>query len=530
MTSMKKKKILLIGWDAADWNVIMPLIDSGKMPALKKIVENGVIGNIATLDPPLSPMLWTSIATGKRADKHGILGFVEPDANHGGIRNVNSTSRKTRAIWNILHHAGYRVNVVGWWPSHPVEPINGCMVSNFFQRASNKNGQAWKIPPNSVHPASLVKELAYLRVHPAEITEQHILPFIPRAKEIDQKEFNTLEALSKILADTATVHSTATYLMDKQEWDFTAIYFDGIDHFGHGFMKYRAPKMPAVDQQSFEILKDVVDGGYIFHDMILEKYLSMIDEDTYVIITSDHGFHSGIQRPQILPKINSAPAMEHNPMGMVCFYGPGIKKDDRVNGATLLDLTPTILAILGLEIGKDMDGKVLMSIFENPPQVKYCESWDLLDGDFGEHPPHMKENPQESVEALQQLIELGYIEDPGPDKAKAMEKVINENQYNLSRVYSNIREIDKSIEILQALFKTNEADIRYNMDMVNAFLMKGDSANARKHLDLLKSLPEDDEYKKFVNIKLLEVRLLISDNKLFAAEALMTEMLQKKSP
>lgn len=61
------KKLLLIGWDAADWQMIQPLMDAGKMPTLKRLVDKGVSGNLATIRPVLSPMLWTSIATGKRA-------------------------------------------------------------------------------------------------------------------------------------------------------------------------------------------------------------------------------------------------------------------------------------------------------------------------------------------------------------------------------------------------------------------------------------------------------------------------------
>ena len=49
------------------------------MPNLQKLIDGGVMGNVASLPPMLSPILWTSIATGKRADKHGILGFAEPD-------------------------------------------------------------------------------------------------------------------------------------------------------------------------------------------------------------------------------------------------------------------------------------------------------------------------------------------------------------------------------------------------------------------------------------------------------------------
>jgi predicted AlkP superfamily phosphohydrolase/phosphomutase len=88
------KKLLLIGWDGADWKTINTLLDAGKMPALERFVNSGVMGNLATLHPSLSPMLWTSIATGMRPFKHGIHGFTEPDPSNGGIRPVTSTQRR----------------------------------------------------------------------------------------------------------------------------------------------------------------------------------------------------------------------------------------------------------------------------------------------------------------------------------------------------------------------------------------------------------------------------------------------------
>src|SRR3954467_14941045 len=94
------KRVLLIGWDAADWKVITPLLDAGLMPTLGKFIDEGVMGNLASMEPMLSPMLWTSIASGKRPDKHGICGFVEPTPQGDGIRPVWSTSRKCKAIWN----------------------------------------------------------------------------------------------------------------------------------------------------------------------------------------------------------------------------------------------------------------------------------------------------------------------------------------------------------------------------------------------------------------------------------------------
>jgi hypothetical protein len=91
------KRILLVGWDAADWKVITPLLDAGQLPCLERVINQGVMGNLTTLAPILSPMLWTSIATGKRADKHGILGFIEPDPRSGKFRPIASTSRRVRS-------------------------------------------------------------------------------------------------------------------------------------------------------------------------------------------------------------------------------------------------------------------------------------------------------------------------------------------------------------------------------------------------------------------------------------------------
>jgi predicted AlkP superfamily phosphohydrolase/phosphomutase len=55
---MTKKKLLLIGWDAADWKIIGPLLAKGQMPALKKVIDNGVYGNMSTMNPPYSPMFF----------------------------------------------------------------------------------------------------------------------------------------------------------------------------------------------------------------------------------------------------------------------------------------------------------------------------------------------------------------------------------------------------------------------------------------------------------------------------------------
>ena len=108
MSQNARKKILLVGWDSADWKVIQLLIDSGAMPGLAGIVERGVSGNLTTLEPQLSPMLWTSIATGKMAYHHGEPGFTEVDPETNQVVPVSADTRKCSTLWEILGDHGLK--------------------------------------------------------------------------------------------------------------------------------------------------------------------------------------------------------------------------------------------------------------------------------------------------------------------------------------------------------------------------------------------------------------------------------------
>src|SRR5580658_3735672 len=171
---MTPRKVLLVGWDAADWKVILPLMHAGKMPNVQRLVKNGTSGQIATLHPPLSPMLWTSIATGKRPFKHGIHGFSEPTPDGRGVQPVSNLSRKTKALWNILNQNGLHSVVIGWWPSHPAESIEGAMVSDHYHRAWGPLEKGWPLPDRAVHPPELAATLADRRMHPDQLTPEMV--------------------------------------------------------------------------------------------------------------------------------------------------------------------------------------------------------------------------------------------------------------------------------------------------------------------------------------------------------------------
>ena len=479
------KKVLLIGWDAADWKVINPLLDQGLMPTLDDFINHGVMGNLATLRPILSPMLWNSIATGKRPNKHGIHGFMEPDTQNGGIRPVSSTSRKVKAIWNILTQRGFKTHVLGWFAGHPAEPINGISVSDLFPYATAPQDQPWPLPPGAVHPESLRDTFAELRMHPADVTEAAILPWIPRAAEVDQEKDKGLMSFAKILSENCSIHNAATWILQNEPWDFLAVYYNGIDHFCHGFMHYHPPRMEGVPEDQFEIYKHVVNNAYRFHDMMLETLLNLAGPEATVLLVSDHGFHSDHLRPRGIPAEPAGPAVQHRPFGIFCMKGQHIQQDERIYGATLLDVTPTILTLFGLPVGTDMDGRVLVQAFEEPPQIARIPSWEQEPGECGMHPSDLRMDPAAAQAVLQQFVALGYIQPPSEDQSKAVASAVREANYNLARDYLDCGRPDDALPLLEDLAKNDPKQARFQMHLAQCYLALSRRAEAKQILQAL---------------------------------------------
>jgi predicted AlkP superfamily phosphohydrolase/phosphomutase/tetratricopeptide (TPR) repeat protein len=490
MTEPLAKRVLLIGWDAADWKVASPLMDQGLMPALDDFVSHGVMGNLATLHPILSPMLWNSIATGMRADKHGIHGFIEPDTQTGGVRPVSCTSRKVKAVWNILTQEGYKTHVLGWFAGHPAEPINGISVSDLYPYATQPFDKPWPLPPGAVHPESLRDTFAELRMHPAEVTEAAILPWIPSAAEIDQEKDKGLSSFVKILAENLSIHNAATWILQNQPWDFMAVYYNGIDHFCHGFMHFHPPRMEGVPEDKFEIYKDVVNNAYRFHDMMLHTLLELAGPEATVILASDHGFHSDHLRPRGIPREPAGPAVQHRRFGIIAMRGPHLKKDERIYGATLLDVAPTILTLFGLPVGEDMDGRVLVQAFEEPPVIERIPSWEQVPGECGMHPADLRMDPAAAQAVLQQFVALGYIEKPNENQQKAVETAVREANYNLARVYLDSRRPKEALPLLEELARASD-EARFRQNLAQCHYMLGQRNKAKRILeDLITNPPK----------------------------------------
>jgi predicted AlkP superfamily phosphohydrolase/phosphomutase/tetratricopeptide (TPR) repeat protein len=506
MATSRAQRILLIGWDAADWKIITPLLDAGQMPALASLIERGCMGNIATLQPPLSPLLWTSIVTGKRADKHGILHFLEPDPQEqASVRPVSSTSRRCKALWNIFTQAGHAAHAIGFYASHPAEPISGVCVSNAFAAGGER------LPTDAVHPPSFYERIAELRVEPAEITDTDVAPFIPRLAEIDRAADKRPNRLAESLARAASVQAVLTGILEHEPWGFVAAYFDAIDVVSHHFMPYHPPRRPNVSEQEFERYRHVVAGIYRFHDMMLARVLALIGDDAYVVLVSDHGFHSDHLRPgNETPGASAvdAAAMDaqwHRAHGVLVVAGPGVRRDERIYGATLLDVAPTILTLAGLPVGRDMDGNVLTGVFDHPPEIRAIESWETLPGEAGLHPPGTRTNPFDHARALQHLVELGYLA-PGELAGRgAAESALSEADLNLAVSELSAGRAARAVELLEPLQRAlADEDERVNAALAEAYLRSGRHSDATA---LIERIVARDPDAARARIMLADVRL-----------------------
>ena len=486
MSERLAKKVLLLGWDAADWKIIQPLLEAGLMPNLERLVSAGVMGKLLSLQPMLSPMLWNSIATGKRADKHGVHGFIEPDPL-GGVRPVTSTSRRCKAIWNILTQSGLRTHVLGWFASHPAEPINGVCVTNQFGLARDiAPGQPWPLPPETIYPARLTEPLAQLRVHPSTLSVQDMHPFVPQAETIDQNKDRRLWIAAVLLAECVNMHAAATWVMENEPWDFMAVCDTSIDHFCHQFMHYHPPRMEHIPEQDFSLYKDVVNGCYRFHDMLLGRLLELAGEDTTVLLCSDHGYYSDNLRPLLTPQEAAGPAVWHRPFGIFALKGPHVREDEWIFGPpTLLDIAPTVLTLFGLPLGADMDGKPLLEAFTGPVEVATIPSWEMVEGESGMHPPGRYQDPAASRALLQQFVALGYIEKPDADAEKAVESAEREGRYNLAQALLDARRPAEALPLLEELHAAEPARMLLSLTLANCYLALGRLADSRRIVEAL---------------------------------------------
>lgn len=483
-----KRRLLLVGWDSADWKLIHPLLDEGKLPGVAQLVNGGVSGNLSTLEPQLSPMLWTSIATGKMAYHHGVHGFTEVDQVSGQVVPVSAATRQCKTVWEMLGERGLKSHVVGWFATQGEQDLNGCMVSNMYAhlkgtRPDQDPGDWDKPMPGTYWPKSLGENLDALRVSPHEIEPNEVLRlFVPEAPTIDQNRDRRLWLLLEKLAEAWSVHSATTWLMEMEpEWQFFTVYFRALDEIKHHFMHFHPPKMEGVLQRDFELFQHVVTATYRAHDMMLQRLIALAGDDTAVVLVSDHGFHSDHLRPKFTPRVPAGITVWHRQQGVFAASGPGFAKDELVHGARLLDLTPTILHYFGLPVGDDMEGRVLVEAFEGNRPVETIPTWEDPDR------PRRKRgslSEEESRALLDQFVALGYIDEVSGNPDEAAAETNRENKWNLARACLHAGKDELALPLLEDCFAAFPERSDYAQTLARCQLRLGLAAEAEESLEV----------------------------------------------
>lgn len=419
-------KVLVLGLDGADFEIIKPLSEAGRLPNITKLMKSGVYGELKSIEPTLSPVIWTSIATGKTPDKHGITWFMvrDPDTKEG--IPVTSDIREVKALWNIASEKGKKVGVIGWWATWPAETVNGFIISDhiafhgFGLSALKKDTDIGK-----THPPELLAQIETLIKDPLTIPKSVIDKFMNiTLEEYDYSvrlkfDFgNPLHHFMYALTTARLYESISLKMLEQEKLDLTMIYFEGIDTVGHMYMKYKPPRMEGLSDEYFYKYSSTVESYYEYQDKIIGNILAKVPEDTNVVLLSDHGFKTGADRlsENLATDVRTA-HLWHRLQGVLIMSGPAIKTGGvKLEGATVMDIAPTILTLLGLPVAKDMDGEPLKGairpefLAEYP--IKYIETYEEAATKVagGAKRPHRSDIDPEIEEKLKALGYLGQYE------------------------------------------------------------------------------------------------------------------------
>jgi predicted AlkP superfamily phosphohydrolase/phosphomutase len=357
-----------------------------------------------------SPTIWTSIATGKGPSKHGIADFVTRD---GDEPLYNSMAWTARPVWDILSEKGYSVGVVNWMVSWPARPVNGYNVSD---RIIYRPEDGFLPIEQVTYPYELADELApharALTQVPLEEVARFFNGDVIRDDAPDDVKASVL-TLRDIYATDETVRGVTLHLLESREQpDFLGVYLNGVDISCHFFWGPMDPSSLDVrlSEELVEACKDVIPRYYERMDALLGEIIGRLDEDSTIILCSDHGFEGPYRSPQGI-KLG---IWMHGPVGVVVAAGPGIEPGATLTDASVLDVTPTLLTLLDEPVARDMDGFVMRDILsEDVGEGGRISRVDTYEQGSYADAMETEEKPTESPvddEILERLESLGYIE------------------------------------------------------------------------------------------------------------------------
>jgi predicted AlkP superfamily phosphohydrolase/phosphomutase/tetratricopeptide (TPR) repeat protein len=352
-------RVLLIGVDGADPRIVDRLAAAGKLPTIDRLRREGAFAPLRSREPLLSPLIWTTIATGRAPQDHGVLDFVEA-APDGHAVPITSARRRVPALWNIASEFGRSAGFIGWYASFPVEAVRGFEVSDrtAFHQTANENATT-----DAAYPPVLASELRQSGrpVPDDRAVRSRFLsrPDTPLTIDGEQR----VAALARMYATSEYYRRLTTQLQRRYRPELLGVYFEWIDACSHLFMEDAPPRRPQVASADFSAFSDTVDRCYEYQDEVLADVLTIADDRTLVVLASDHGFKSGERRPDTPGRADvGQAALWHLPFGMLVLRGASVQRGAHPH-ATVLDIAPTVLRALDIPLAHDLPGHPVPEAF-----------------------------------------------------------------------------------------------------------------------------------------------------------------------
>lgn len=360
----ERRPVLFIGLDGADWQLLDSYMKDGVMPNLAALAREGRTGVLTTIQPPLSPLVWTTMMTGASPLEHGILDFTRLNPATGTEEPITREERRVPAVWNL---GGRNVAVFGMWATWPAEPVKGLMVADRFFSFTSRESRP---PPGIVHPPereAWARET--LERIERETDYEAVRAYFPalqrseydRLAERPDPYAHPMSALRRILIETRAYDALARSWLAEQTPDLTILYFQGTDTIGHVFAPLSDRRVP--------------DLYFAEVDRLLGEYRKWAEEHGAVLmLASDHGFLWDESQPSG-PMTAATAGRWHRDEGMYLLWGPGIETGERQAGR-VDQVCATLLSFLGLPPGRRMAGPPLPGAPElRGEPVDYRAQW-----------------------------------------------------------------------------------------------------------------------------------------------------------
>jgi tetratricopeptide (TPR) repeat protein len=410
----KSGRVIVLGIDGADPATLDLLMSEGKLPNFAKLRRDGAYAPLASQKPLLSPVIWTTIATGKTPDRHRIGHFVAVNPSTGEQLPVTSQMRRVQALWNILSARDRSIDVVGWWATWPAERVRGTIVSDHFayhflmeEGAAGAAGGTGKVSPPEAE-----KRIAGALKKPQDVTLEELSPFVTVTAEEAARPFDFADDLSHFkwaLATADTYTSIGLQLWKEDRPDNLLLYIEGVDSASHLFGHlFRAPALSGELAEQQRKYGRAVEAMYGYADRLLGRVMAAMDRRTTLLVLSDHGFELGKLQddPSKTRDMRRVSEAFHRTEGILYIYGNRVKPRVRLNRPTILDIAPTVLALNGLGRAQDMPGRVLSEALDLtiPAPVSTYETASEAGS-----PQTAAGDSQVDPEIVKKLQSLGYI-------------------------------------------------------------------------------------------------------------------------